>query len=349
MELKKGTWVSKSSVYVIMTITESTVEHKNLACIDFPDDGIPMMSCPYELGDFGPAKSEIAEATGVSNYNFKMSHASMGNADLCGIVNEKGDTITRWSHSSNCPDEWHWTDDEGVEKLKEDRDHVDTPSCPHITPKPGKAGKLIWMSGPPGSGKSTTCQLMAREKDFVYFEADCVMAFLNPFVDPQAENPTLQAFRQKPLKGLSAEDFKAIQEFSKALEKFMTGDNTGLDVTFIPFLMMMARQIKNQRQRLGGHWAIAQAVMNRNQRNILRQELGPDLYFIVLNMTKECQKKRITGRHGENSPVIDMMLKWFELYEPGGEDEPRTINVSITEDMTRDDVLNKVLEVVDKI
>ena len=66
-------------------------------------------------------------------------------------------------------------------------------------------------------------------------------------------------------------------------------------------------------------------------------------------MTKECQKKRITGRHGENSPVIDMMLKWFELYEPGEEDEPRTINVSITEDMTREDVLHKVLEVVANI
>ena len=33
-----------------------------------------------------------------------------------------------------------------------------------------------------------------------YYEADCTMNGLNPFVPLDSENPTLAAFRQKPLK-----------------------------------------------------------------------------------------------------------------------------------------------------
>ena len=73
-------------------------------------------------------------------------------------------------------------------------------SCPHIKPMPGKKGKIFWLSGPPGAGKSTTCQLMARKHDFVYYEADATMQFINPFVDLNVENPTVAAFAGKSLK-----------------------------------------------------------------------------------------------------------------------------------------------------
>ena len=72
--------------------------------------------------------------------------------------------------------------------------------CPHITPTPGKQGKVYWLSGPPGAGKSTTCQLMAREKGFIYYEADCVMQMVNPFTDINADNPSVASFMAKPLK-----------------------------------------------------------------------------------------------------------------------------------------------------
>ena len=59
----------------------------------------------------------------------------------------------------------------------------------------------MWLSGPPGVGKSTTGQLMSREYGYVYYEADCFEECLNPFVDPtNLENPTKLAFSQKPLK-----------------------------------------------------------------------------------------------------------------------------------------------------
>ena len=73
-------------------------------------------------------------------------------------------------------------------------------SCPHVTPRPERRGKIFWLSGPPGAGKSTTCQLMAREKGYVYYEADATTSFVNPFVDLDAENPSMATMQQKPVK-----------------------------------------------------------------------------------------------------------------------------------------------------
>ena len=73
-------------------------------------------------------------------------------------------------------------------------------SCPHVTPKPEKQGKIYWLSGPPCAGKSTTCQLMARENGFVYYEADAMMNFNNPFVPLNVDNPSVAQMQQKSLK-----------------------------------------------------------------------------------------------------------------------------------------------------
>ena len=40
----------------------------------------------------------------------------------------------------------NWLDDDGLEKLKADRQPFEAPSC-HYTPKPNEPGKMFWFSG----------------------------------------------------------------------------------------------------------------------------------------------------------------------------------------------------------
>ena len=59
---------------------------------------------------------------------------------------------------------------------------------------------LFGNSGPPGAGKSTSGQLLGRNHGFIYYEADCFMQLLNPYVDLNIDEPTLAQGHQTPMK-----------------------------------------------------------------------------------------------------------------------------------------------------
>jgi gluconate kinase len=117
---------------------------------------------------------------------------------------------------------------------------------------------------------------------------------------------------------------------------------------FKPFFSLISKNIGIQKARVGGNFAIAQAVQSRDQREHIKKTL-PDVVFIVMSLTKENQKKRLKDRHGDQAEMMGEMLeKMFDLYEKPGDGEENAYNVDITEDMTTKDVLDKVLEVIDK-
>ena len=70
-----------------------------------------------------------------------------------------------------------------------------------------------------------------------------------------------------------------------------------------------------------------------------------------MNLTKNCQKKRLAARHGDEAAggFGDVLSKMYDMYEPAGEDEEGAYNLTITEDMTPDDVLKNALEIIAKI
>ena len=111
----------------------------------------------------------------------------------------------------------------------------------------------------------------------------------------------------------------------------------------------MAIDIFKQRKRIGGDWSIAFAVFSRKQRDIIRKILGPDVIFIVLNLTKDCTKKRLASRHGDGDvadKITNTLLEFHKLYEKAGEDEENAFNIMIEEDMNSDDVINKVMDII---
>ena len=111
----------------------------------------------------------------------------------------------------------------------------------------------------------------------------------------------------------------------------------------------MAKDIDVQKKRIGGNFAIAQAVTSEEMRNHIRLVL-PDCIFITLTMTKEAMIKRLKARHGENvsKGLLDMMSNLYSMYELPGKKEPNTFNVDITDEMTPKDVMDMVLELLDK-
>ena len=56
------------------------------------------------------------------------------------------------------------------------------------------------MCGPPGAGKSTVCQILAREHGFVYYEADSAVVMVNPLPDLHSDNPTFAGLTGKAVK-----------------------------------------------------------------------------------------------------------------------------------------------------
>ena len=136
-------------------------------------------------------------------------------------------------------------------------------------------------------------------------------------------------------------------------EKIKQGimDKDKMEEAYGPMYKCMADDISKQQQRLGGNWAIAQAVFSRNQRDFLRKALGPDLVFIVLNMSTESQLSRVKKRHGDSlgDSIIDMLANYSKLCEPAGSDEKNAFNVTITDGMTPVDVVQEIITIVKKL
>merc|ERR1719225_272230 len=235
-----------------------------------------MFSGVWAQGDFGPAKSELVEKTGVQNYNVQIDHII---GKMLGILDKTGTQIDYWGLTNE-----HITlkclTPEELEEIKENREPCESPSLSYIEPKPDSPGKLIWLSGPPGAGKSTTGALLGKHNGYIYYEADCFGMFVNPFVDPNVDEPTLQIMQQTPLKGVSKESV--------------------------------------------------------------------DVLAMCMEVFKEVQMKRVKARHGEDFPFVDMLIKISDLYEPAGAEEENAFNVVINDDDSRDDVLQKIVDILKK-
>jgi len=344
--IKSGYWYTKGEQFSLYHFKDDKWNTKNIVCLDCP--GVrDFMSGSLKFGDFGPAHADIVEATGVQNYNLSLEAPMMTRN---GVLNSSGDQIHIWSMFGKM-DVINLLNDEDLEKLKEDREPVEAPIVgDYFTPKPDQLGKLLWFSGPPGAGKSTAASIMGRKHGYVYYEADCFGMFVNPFIDPNVEEPSLALAVQKPLKGMDEETIMAIDKAAEVEQILLTGEMHKIEGLLEPMYKMMAKDLIRQRLRLGGDMAIAQAVFTRDQRDMLRNLIGPDLIFIVISMSKECTAARIKKRHGDNiGDFADAFIKFAELCEKAGDDEENAFNVIVTEDMSIDDVMNKVLEIVQKL
>merc|ERR1712241_111721 len=104
---------------------------------------------------------------------------------------------------------------------------------------------------------------MAKKNDFIFYEADAMLILVNPFVDINVDNVGKAFIHQKPLKGISQKDAETVLSAMKAFENLARGQVEGIEEVFEPLLRIMCREIVKQKKRLGGDFAVAQAVMSR--------------------------------------------------------------------------------------
>merc|ERR1712212_626866 len=307
---------------------------------------IPAYKGTWKYGDFGKTHPDVMKETGKTEYNVEMNLWG-GKWNPKAVLSEDGTKLFHFG-VANKLDVFTWMSEKDVEEFLKTGDAHDAMSHQYKE-QPENQGKLIWLSGAPGLGKSTSGLFLAKKSEYVYYEADCFMNHMNPFVSKDAEDPTIAGFAQTFLKGVPQERIDIVSEGVNDWLYALQGEKYDSELVQ-KWYLEMCKDIKREKKRIGGNWAIAQAVPKRYMRDYIREYLGPELIFVVLHMTKEDQICRIKARHGEevDGAFLDLLLKSYDIYDQVKEDEPNAIQISVTKDTSKDDVVNEILDSLNK-
>ena len=304
----------------------------------------PSLNGTIKFGDFGEIHPDVAKASGKNQANTEII-AFGGKFKAPCVLNDEGTKLTYYGPQA-AVDAIEWKSEEEIAKYRECGDPVE--ACPHpYKIQPENQGKLLWLSGAPGLGKSTSGLLISKKAGYVYFEADCFLNHLNPYVPTDVAEPTLAQMSQNFLSGVPQERIDIVAD---GYHNFMAMGN-GLEYNFeelAKFYSAMAENVVSEQERIGGDFVVAQAVPTRALRDHLRTKLGSNLIFVVLHMSREDQMERVQGRHGDEKSFTEMLTKMYELYEPAADDEPNTIGIMLTKDMSKDKVADEILRLVNK-
>ena len=173
MPLKNG-YFSIPSLSGVLKIDGDKGYIYNLLLLDYPDLD-PIFILNFTQGDFGPAKEEIQQASGIENYNLKIGVGPDGDE---AVVSEDGNKI--FFVENEVLKTFQYLTEQELQKLGQERDEFNSPSCPYKI-QPENPGKLVWLAGAPGCGKSTTALSMARNHGYTFVEGDFIMFLINPF------------------------------------------------------------------------------------------------------------------------------------------------------------------------
>ena len=290
--LVDGIYASSVFPYAVVEVKGTIGYFKYLAQFDHPDLELEHgMKIAYTYGQFSDTSPEVEEKTGAKKYNLEGIVAGF-KQQMVTFPDGKG----YWNFGLDGQlGQAHLLTDEELQKVLDAREPLDNPSSPYPI-QPQNQGKLIWLSGAPGCGKSTTAQIMAKTEGYVYYEADCFMNFINPYIGLDVENPSLDVKRQKPLKGYSKETILAA---SRGLEIFqgMSQGKSPNTPEAKRFFIEMAKNVKFEKERLGGNFVVAQAVPTRELRDCIKDILGPEAIFVTLTLSEDTRMQRVEARH----------------------------------------------------
>ena len=204
---KNGYWLDVKERNNVTFVDGENVESINHVYLDYPDlkletSFFEALKGTWTYGDFGRAPAEIVELAGHPNFNIKVQFVGE-DIDITFklVLNDEG---TRVYGPGLMPYQKYiimeWLSEQKLNEYKESRQPADAPICPYAKLQPGNLGKIVWFSGPPGSGKSSSAQILGRNHGYIFYEGDCIMQSLNPFIDLNVEEPSMVQNQQVPLK-----------------------------------------------------------------------------------------------------------------------------------------------------
>ena len=211
---------------------------------------------------------------------------------------------------------------------------------------PGKAGRLVVLTGPPGSGKSTTAGTLAKTNNWVYYEGDGFLFGFNPYVSP--DESQVEARSKRPAligPGMAAREMasKAWFENQQLLINNQTTDSYPSDY----FHRLMALDIVVERARVGGDWVVSYALCDTHDRDIFRGVLGDQVVFVVLDIAVDLVKERLVGRE-KSEEELEGLVAMHCQYKSPEKDEPRTVVFEILDGTTKEENTQRIVELIDK-
>ena len=343
---KHGVWMKKSDEDHVHLIKgyDAVVYHIN-AFLDHPDMPVDEdAKGKWTFGSFEEAPEELRNLTGQSHYNVELFYNYKKKKEY-GILNEDGTCCFVKREEDDSCKEFHWVDRDEWKKISDSFEFIDKRSHPYRV-QPENQGKLIFISGAPGCGKSTTALKIAQKEGFVYYEGDGFTFLRNPYIPLDAEEPSLASSKQKRIRGLSKEDLSSFSGLEKLAFDLLKGDLTEQEKVF-PFFKAMSKDIATEKRKIGGDWAVAFAVPTRKMRDVIKEECNAT--FVVLTVSKETQQNRISRRHQDDkdeAQTVDYLTTIHKCYESVQPDEKDAYELIITPDMDPDDVVQKVLDLI---
>ena len=225
----------------------------------------------FEIGgDYGEADSDVVEASGKKHYNIKTCTKLMDKEFISfGVISEDGTKATMKGMAGM--QQYQWMTEEEVQKLdEEESDPIEAPPGEYKI-QPENQGKLLWITGAPGLGKSTSAQYLSKTAGYVYYEGDCFFGIRNPYVPSSADNPSLAQAKQKLLRGDGMERRKEISRIGGEMFKTIIMGGQEIDMEVAKDIYgAMCDDIMKERKRIGGDWAVACVTLNRALREYMR-------------------------------------------------------------------------------